>query len=313
MGLPASRVGSLNDVSSDNQDPRIGLIAALCAFLFWGLAPIYFKLLGHVRADEIIAHRIVWSVVFLGLVLLVRDRGKVLEKIRIKPRMLATLGLSSALILANWLIFVYAVNSDRVLSTSLGYFINPLVNVFLGMLIFRERLSPIQCLAVAIAAFGTLYMALQVGTIPWISLSLAFSFGFYSVVRKLTDVGPMVGLFWETLLAIPLALGWMLWLRSSGTLMFDPSEAGFALLLMGTGLVTVIPLLLFAAAVRRLPLSTMGILQYLAPSMTFILAVFVYNEPFTIDHAFTFGCIWLALVLYTYSSVQNRRRTRLPL
>jgi chloramphenicol-sensitive protein RarD len=298
---------------SNDAESRIGLISALTAFLLWGLAPIYFKFLGHVRADEIIAHRIVWSVVFLGLVLLIRDRGQVLKKIRIPPRMLAILGVSSALILANWLIFVFAVNSDRVLSTSLGYFINPLVNVFLGMLIFRERLSPIQGLAVTIAAFGTLYMAVQVGTIPWISLSLAFSFGFYSVVRKLTDVGPMIGLFWETLLAIPLALGWMLWLRSSGTLTFDPAETASALLLMGTGLVTVIPLLLFAAAVRRLPLSTMGILQYLAPSMTFILAVFVYNEPFTIDHAITFGCIWLALVLYTYSSVQIRRRTRLPL
>ncbi|MEN1729308.1 MAG: EamA family transporter RarD [Pseudomonadota bacterium] len=292
----------------DERERRFGLITALSAFLFWGLAPIYFKWVDHVRADEIIAHRIVWSVFFLGLILLLRDRGQVLKKIKIPPRMLAMLAVSSTLILANWLIFVYAVNSDRVLSTSLGYFINPLVNVVLGMLIFRERLSPIQALAVLIAAAGTVYMALQVGEIPWVALSLAFSFGLYSVVRKLTDVGPMVGLFWETLLAIPLALVWMVWLHRTGLLVFDPAQVGSALLLIGTGLVTVIPLLLFAAAVRRLPLSTMGIFQYLAPSMTFILAVFVYNEPFTVDHAITFGSIWLALLLYTYPSLYRRRR-----
>ncbi len=297
----------------DERENRIGLIAALSAFLFWGLAPIYFKWLGHVRADEIIAHRILWSVFFLALVLLVRHKSKVLLRLKVSPRILATLALSSALILANWLIFVYAVNSDRVLSTSLGYFINPLVNVVLGMLIFRERLSALQVIAVVIAAVGTLYMAIQVGVIPWMALGLAFSFAMYSVVRKLTDVGPMVGLFWETLLAVPLALAWLMWLRSADLIMFDPAEPASALLLIGTGLVTVIPLLLFAAAVRRLPLSTMGVIQYLAPSMTFILAVFVYNETFTRDHAITFGCIWLALVLYTYSSIQQRRRPRLPL
>lgn len=297
---------------SDDAESRIGLISALTAFLFWGLAPIYFKWLGHVRADEIIAHRILWSVVFLGLVLLLRHRSRVFERLRVSKRVLATLAVSSILILSNWLIFVYAVNSDRVLSTSLGYFINPLVSVLLGMLVFRERLSGLQVIAVCIAAAGTLYMAIRVGVIPWMAFGLAFSFGLYSVARKLTDVGPMVGLFWETLLAVPLALVWLIWLRTTGIMVFDPAEVPSALLLVGTGLVTVFPLLLFAAAVRRLPLSTMGLLQYLAPSMTFILAVFVYDEPFTRDHAITFGCIWLALVLYSFSSIEQRRRSRIP-
>jgi len=297
---------------SADVETRIGLVSALTAFLFWGLAPIYFKWLGHVRADEIIAHRILWSVVFLGLVLLLRHRSRVIERLRVSRRVLATLAISSILILTNWLIFVYAVNSDRVLSTSLGYFINPLVNVILGLLVFRERLSGLQGIAVCIAAVGTLYMAIRIGVVPWVALGLAFSFGLYSVARKVTDVGPMVGLFWETLLAVPLALIWLMTLRSAGVMAFDPVQVPSALLLIGTGLVTVIPLLLFAAAVRRLPLSTMGLFQYLAPSMTFILAVFVYGEPFTRDHAITFGCIWLALILYSFSSLEQRRRSRLP-
>ncbi|AKS42624.1 EamA family transporter RarD [Wenzhouxiangella marina] len=295
------------------RETYIGLLAALSAFAFWGLAPIYFKFLGGVGADEIIAHRVLWSVVFLGLVLVFRHRGKLFSRLRVSRRVLLTLALSSALILINWLIFVYAVNSGRVLSTSLGYFINPLVNVVLGMIIFRERLTGLQTLAVLIAAAGTGYMAWQVGVVPWMALGLAFSFAMYSVLRKLIEVGPMVGLFWETLIAAPLALGWILLLSSEGRMVFDPSEPGTAALLAGTGLVTVIPLLLFAAGVRRLPLSTMGLLQYLAPSMTFILAVFVYAEPFTSDHAVTFGCIWIALILYTLSSLHRRRRARMPL
>lgn len=291
----------------------VGLLAALSAFGLWGLAPMFFKLLGAVGSDEIIAHRVLWSVVFLALVLVLRDRRQVLFRLRVSPRVLLTLAFSSALILANWLIFVHAVNTDRVLSTSLGYFINPLVNVLLGLIIFREKLTGLQILAVLIAALGTLYMALGIGVVPWMALGLAFSFALYSVVRKLTDVGPMVGLFWETLLAVPLAAVWLSMLAGDERLAFSLEQPGEAALLAGTGLVTVIPLLLFATAVRRLPLSTMGLLQYLAPSMTFLLAVFVYAEPFTFDHGVTFGCIWLALILYSASSLHRRRRARLPL
>ncbi len=298
---------------TDQRERRLGLLAALGAFGLWGLAPIYFKLFGGIRADEIIAHRIVWSVIFLAVVLAIRHRGGLRNHLRISLGMLATLALSSALIVINWLIFVHAVNTGRVLSTSLGYFINPLVSVLLGMLVFRERLAPVQALAVAIAAAGTLYLTLRVGDFPWMALGLAFSFALYSVVRKLTDVGPMVGLFWETLLAVPLALAWLAFLSAGDRLMFDPGELAGALLLAGTGLVTVIPLLLFAAGVRRLPLSTVGIMQYLAPSVSFILAVFVFAETFTLDHAVTFGCIWLALILFTWSSVRRLRRARLPL
>lgn len=293
-------------------DQRIGLSAGLAAFAFWGLAPIYFKFLGRVSADEIIAHRVLWSTVFLALVLLFRHRQRVLAHVRISRRTLAALTLSGLLIVINWLIFVHAVNSDRVLSTSLGYFINPLVSVLFGLVIFRERLVPVQFLGVAVAALGTIWMAWRIGQFPWIALGLAVSFALYSVVRKLTDVGPMVGLFWETLLVTPLALAWLYLLAIDSRLVFSPAEPDQALLLAGTGLVTVFPLLLFAAAVRRLPLSTIGIMQYLAPSITFILAVFVYAEPFTLDHAVTFGCIWAGLILFSWAGWTRVRRARIP-
>jgi chloramphenicol-sensitive protein RarD len=293
-------------------EQRSGLVAGLGAFAFWGLAPIYFKLLGLVGADEIIGHRVLWSAVFLGLVLFFRHRSGVLAHVRIAPRTLAALSLSGLLIVVNWLIFVHAVNTDRVLSTSLGYFINPLVSVLFGLLIFRERLVPVQYIAVCIAALGTAWMAWRVGQFPWIALSLAVSFALYSVVRKLTDVGPMVGLFWETVLVAPLALAWLYLLAADSRLAFSVGQPGQAALLAGTGLVTVIPLLLFAAAVRRLPLSTIGIMQYLAPSITFILAVFVYAEPFTVDHAVTFGCIWTGLILFSWAGWTRVRRARLP-
>ena len=296
-----------------DRERMAGLAAALGAFCIWGLAPLYFKLLGQVSADEIIAHRVIWSMVFLGLVLLVRERQRLRSHLRIERRVLGALLVSAALIAVNWLVFVYAINTNRVLSTSLGYFINPLVNVLLGMLIFRERLGRLQGIAVLLAFVGTAWMTVRLGRLPWIALLLAFSFALYGVVRKKTDVGPLVGLFWETLLVTPLALAWLFWLDRRGMLAFDFGSLGEAALLAGTGLVTLVPLVLFATGVRRLNLSTIGLMQYLAPSMTFLLAVFLFDEPFTPDHAVTFACIWTALVLFTVSGWRHYRRARPPL
>ncbi len=289
---------------------RLGLTAGLSAFSIWGLAPIYFKLLATVRPDEIIAHRVLWSVVLLGIVLLLRKRRAVLAHIKVDARVLLALAITSILIALNWLIFVHAVNTDRVLSTSLGYFINPLMSVVLGLLVFRERLIPAQTLAVLIAAAGAAYLTWRIGQLPWIALSLASTFALYSVIRKLLDVGPMVGLFWETLLVSPLALGWLWWLQGQGELSFALDEPARALLLVGTGALTVAPLLLFAAGVRRLPLSTIGLMQYLAPSLTFVLAVFIYGEAFTMHHAITFGLVWLALALFFWASWHRHRSLR---
>lgn len=296
-----------------DRERLVGLAAALGAFCIWGLAPLYFKLLGHVGADEIIAHRVVWSMVFLGLVLALRSRRRFRVAIRVRPRVLVALAISAVLIATNWLVFVYAINTERVLSTSLGYFINPLVNVLLGMLIFRERLGTLQAVAVVLAFIGTAWMTLRLGQLPWIALVLAFSFALYGVVRKKTDVGPIVGLFWETLLMTPLALLWLLWLDLGDALAFAPSEPSQAALLAGTGLVTLLPLVFFATAVRRLNLSTIGLMQYLAPSMTFLLAVFLFDEPFTPDHAVTFACVWTALVLFSVASWRSYRQARVTL
>ncbi len=288
-----------------DREARRGLAAGLSAFTIWGLAPIYFKWLDAVGPDEIIAHRVVWSVVLLGLVLLIRKRRSFWRHVCIDRSTAGLLCLTGGLIALNWLIFVHAVNSDRVLSTSLGYFINPLMSVVLGLLVFRERLVPVQTLAVLLAAAGTAWLTWRLGQVPWIALSLASSFALYSVIRKLLQVGPMVGLFWETVFVAPWALAWLLWLFRDERLAFLGAAPEVSLLLTGTGLLTVAPLLLFAAGMRRLPLSTMGLLQYLAPSITFLLAVFVYGEPFTMDHAITFGSVWLALLLFFWAGRQR--------
>ena len=285
----------------------MGLAAGLGAFSIWGLAPVYFKQLEQVRADEIIAHRVVWSVLFLGMVLLLRKHRSIGSHLRISRREFQALCLTSLLIAANWLVFVHAVNTERILATSLGYFINPLMSVLLGLVIFRERMVPAQTLAVLIAAAGTVYMAWQLGQVPWISLTLAASFAVYGVIRKLLDVGPMVGLFWETVIISPLALFWLWKLNTDHLLVFQLAQPHTALLLVGTGLLTVAPLLLFAAGVRRVPLTTIGLLQYLAPSITFLLAVFVYSEPFTMDHGITFGLVWLGLILFFWAGWQRVR------
>ncbi len=287
---------------------RLGLTSALMAFSLWGFAPLYFKLLEDVLALEIIAHRIIWSVVILGVVLGLRHRVSVFTHLKVPYQTLLALSISGAIIGLNWLIFVYAVNSDRVLSTSLGYFINPLVSVALGMVFFKEHLNGLQVLAVALAAAGTLYLTVQVGDFPWIALTLAFSFGLYGLIRKQLDVGPMVGLFWETLIVLPLAGLWLFWRGTQGLLTAEFDGFSDGLLMVGTGAITVMPLLLFAAGVRRLNLSTIGILQYIAPSLSFCMAVFLFKEPFSADHAITFGCIWSGLLLYTYSSWVNRPR-----
>lgn len=285
------------------------LLAGLGAYGLWGLVPLYFKLVQEAGADEIIAHRVVWSVGMLAAVLAVRHRGRFLTEIRISGRVARALLLSGGLVAINWLIFVYAVNSDQVLQTSLGYFINPLVSVLLGTLVLGERMQRAQGVAVVLAAAGTVYLAIRIGQPPWLALGLAASFGLYGLVRKITDVGPMVGLFWETLMMMPVALLWLFLLGGDGRV-FGTVDRALDLLLIGTGLVTVVPLLLFATAARGLPLITVGLMQYIAPSMSFCLAVFLFREPFTVHHAVAFGLIWSALALYSASAWRYARLQR---
>jgi chloramphenicol-sensitive protein RarD len=290
---------------------RLGVTAALGAYIFWGLAPIYFKLIQSVPALEIIVHRILWSIPMLAAFLLLRDRKTFIERMRLPRRTILILLFCGLLVAGNWLIFVWAVTHDQILATSLGYFIGPLVNFLLGFVFLKERLTRIQTIGVAIAFCGTVYLGWFLGTPPWISLGLAFSFGFYGLIRKMLPVGPIVGLLWETLLLAPLAIGFVIWASDQGSLQFGSGDAVVNALLILAGLVTILPLVWFNAAARTLDLSTLGFFQYIAPSMTFLLSVFVYGEPFTRGYAVAFACIWFALAMVSIESV--RRHRQMPL
>ena len=295
-----------------NHAERQGVAYALAAYIFWGLAPIYFKQIQSVDAMEIIAHRILWSIPLLAGFLVLRDGSGFLRRIRLPRKSLLIVLGSGVLVVTNWLIFVWAVVNGQILATSLGYFIGPLVNFLLGCLFLKERLTPIQTAGVLIAASGTVYLGWFLGTPPWISLGLAFSFGFYGLIRKMLDVGPMVGLLWEALmLALPAAL-FLLWSSGQGNLEFGGDDLKLNILLILAGLVTILPLIWFNAAARSLRLSTLGFFQYIAPSMTFLLSVFVYGEQFTRGYAVAFACIWFALAMVSTESVVRSNRIRIP-
>jgi len=289
---------------------RRGLFYALSAFVLWGVAPAYFKLVQQVPPAEIIVHRILWSGVLMALVLGLSRRFVGWRHLRDNPRLLATLALTSLLICANWLTFVYAVNSGRMLDASLGYYINPLINVLLAVAFLGERLRPLQIAAVALATLGVAYQVVELGRLPWISLVLALSFGFYGLLRKRVALDALNGLGVETALVTPLALGYLAWLWSQGNAQFAHVSAGLDALLIAAGIVTTVPLALFAAGAQRLPYTTIGFLQYLSPSIGIVLAVACYGEHFGATRAVTFGLIWAGLALFSWDAWRAYSRTR---
>jgi chloramphenicol-sensitive protein RarD len=298
-------------------DTRRGVAFAGAAFLFWGLSPIYWKALGAVPASEVLAHRIVWSMVLLVAMLVARRRGRELLAAVRRPRTLGTLVVTTALIAVNWYVYIWAMAAERVLEASLGYFINPLVNVLLGVVFLRERLSRPQAAAVALAGIGVAVLTLEVGRVPWVALILAGSFGVYGLLRKTVDAGPQVGLAVETALLTPLTLLWLGRLHAGGGGAFAGGGLATDLLLVGAGAVTVVPLVWFTQGARLLPLSALGLIQYLAPSIQFLLAVLVYREPFTATHLAAFAVIWAGLAVFTWDlrrRVQRQaRRMRAPI
>ncbi len=287
---------------------RGGVIAALTAFTFWGLVPIYYKGLQAVSPWEVLAHRVIWSVPILLLFLAVRDGKSFWKKLRLPITSIAWLILSGLVISINWLVFVWAVANDHVLDTSLGYFGTPVINVLFGYLFLKERLSPLKVFAVVMAATGTIYLAWYLGRPPWIAITLAFSFAIYGLLRKRLKVGPMLGLLWETSLMFLPALGYLIWLSSQSSQQFLQISTAVDLLLVGSGLATVLPLIWFNMAAQKLPLSTLGFFQYIAPSISFLLAVYLYGEQFTSGHAAAFICIWLALALVSVEPLRRSRR-----
>lgn len=295
--------------AEEQQNPKAGYIFALGAFMIWGLAPIYFKAVQEVSALEILAHRVAWSVPVVLLIMWAIKRPFPKGILKDK-KTLGLLVLTSVLISGNWLVFTWAVTNDRVLETSLGYFINPLISVALGILFLKEKLSIWSKWALGLAIAGVSYRVVVLGGLPWVSLYLAFSFGFYGLLRKQVNIGPLQGLLVETLIVLPFTAGYIYYLWYTGTGSFLHSSPQIDWLLIAGGVITTIPLALFSAGARLLPLNTIGFFQYLAPSLTFMLAVFVFKEPFNIDLLITFACIWLGLVVYTIGVVKNSNRRR---
>jgi chloramphenicol-sensitive protein RarD len=281
-----------------------GLFCAVSAYLTWGFSPIFFKAMASVPAFEILMHRMVWSFLFLLLMVILFKRRRRLTEALTSRHNLKLLSLSTLLVSGNWFLFIWAINSNHILQTSLGYYINPLVNVILGTVFLKERLRKLQMTAVVLAGSGVGYLTLHHGEFPWIALTLAVSFSLYGFIRKTAPVEALEGLTVETLiLSIPAAL-YLLYLDHTGAGSLFQVDVHTDLLLMGTALVTAFPLLLFTIGARRLRFVTMGFLQYIAPSCTFVLAVFVYGEPFGRAQVYTFIMIWLALTLFSIDAVR---------
>jgi chloramphenicol-sensitive protein RarD len=278
---------------------REGVAAALGAYVLWGLVPIFFKQLGGVPALEIIAHRVVWSLLLVGGLLALRGRLAPVWRHAQNPRTLLHAALAAALVMTNWFIFVWAVNVDRILETSLGYFITPLVSIVLGVVVLHERLRPRQWAAVILAVTGVALEGWRIGGLPWVSLALAATFGSYGLLRKQLPVDAAGGLLLETACAAPFAALYLLWLGTMGNMGHFGQTVTIDALLVASGAVTAIPLLLFAIGARRLPLATMGFLQYVAPSLSFLVAIFFYAEPMNLSRLLAFAAIWVGLALYT--------------
>jgi chloramphenicol-sensitive protein RarD len=284
-----------------------GLAGALAAYVAWGLFPVYFHALAAVPAFEILAHRVLWSLGFLTILLSALSRWGAVARLLREPRRLGLLAATSLLIASNWLVFIWAVTHDHVLDSSLGYFVNPLVSVLLGVVFLREPLSRPQLAAVLVAAAGVLSLVLAAGHVPWISLALALSFGLYGLLRKKAAIDSVAALFVETSLLAPLAALWLWRLSRGGSGHFAPGT-GLAWLLAASGALTALPLIWFAVGVQRLRLSTVGLLQYVSPSLQFACAVLLYGERFTSAHALAFGCIWTSLAIYSADALQAARR-----
>jgi len=296
---------------------RAGVAAGLGAYLLWGVFPLYFPLLEPAGGLEIVAHRVAWSLLFIALLLSVRRGWSQVRSTVADRRALLVLAAAAVLIAVNWLVYVYAVNSGHVVEASLGYFINPLVSVLLGVVVFRERLRRLQWVAVAIAVVAVLVLTVDYGHPPWISLALATSFGLYGLMKKLVRVEAAPGLFVETAVVFLPALLVIGLLESDGEAAFAHAGVGHALLLVSSGLATAVPLLLFAAATRRVPLSTVGLLQYVTPLIQLSIGVFVYDEPMPPARLAGFAIVWLALTVFTVDSLRqahsNRRDAAEPL
>ena len=294
--------------TDEKKEQKSGILLGLAAFMLWGVLPVYWKSLSSFAAEEILAHRVVWSFVFMAVVLLATGQLKSFwtEVRQIAGHRKRVLGICAAslMISINWLVFIWAVNANRIVETSLGFYINPLVSVLLGVLVLKERLSFWQTAAFSLAGAGVLVLTLQFGTVPWVSLLLAGSFAVYGLCKKMVNISAVTSITLETLLISPWALLYLVYLEQSGSGSVAFSELKTMLLFVGTGVVTATPLLLFSGSANRLPLTMIGFLQYLSPTIALLIGIMVYHEPFSGTHAVAFGCIWGALVLVSMAQTK---------
>jgi len=309
---PLALESDAGELAADaNSHPRVatstaGLLFGLAAYGYWGLQPLYFKLVRQVPPAELVAHRTVWCAVLLTVVITVLRRWSGFLRCVSSRRLVGLLMVSSLLLASNWLLYIVSVATNRLVETSLGYFINPLFSVFLGVVFFRERPGPLQRTAILLAAIGIAYIVISFAAVPWLALGLAGCWGFYGLVRKKAGVDSLTGLTVETLLLTVPAGGYLLWQSSQGNDIFGGAGPAGRSLVIASGLVTAIPLLFFGAAARRLPLSTLGFLQFVAPSLQLVLAVWGYGESFTLHHAISFAFIWAGLALFSAESFLGR-------
>ncbi|MBF0389699.1 MAG: EamA family transporter RarD [Desulfamplus sp.] len=312
----SSDINHINQIDTDKISPApsstesTGVLFLAPAFFIWGLSPIYWKLLSHVSSIELLFQRVIWSSLFLYAIVLWQGKNDEIKKILKTPSTMIRLTGSTIVLSLNWYLFIWAVNHGEVLQTSLGYYINPLIMVLLGMIFLKERLRKLQMLALLIASGAVLYYAMGLGEPPWIALTIAFSFGFYGLFHKMTSVSSLTGLLVETLiLSIP-SIICISWWQIEGSSALFRVNTETDILLVGTNLVTALPLLLFIIGARRSTMATVGFMQYLAPSISFLLAVFIYNEPFSHQRLITFILIWIALAIYTIDSIHTFRKKR---
>lgn len=290
-----------------NSEYKKGAINALCAYTLWGLAPIYFKLLSGVSAPEILVHRIIWSFILLVIIIVAMGKWRKVQEIIKQPKIFFSLALSSILLGFNWLVFIWAINNNHILEASLGYYINPLFNVVLGMIFFSERLSKWKTIAVLLALTGVAIQIISLGSVPLVALSLAASFGIYGLIRKKVPVDSLAGLLIESAWLLPLAIGyWYGFVDSETGNMFN-NETSLNVALLAAGIVTTAPLLFFTGAAKRLPLATLGFFQYLGPSLMFIVAISFYNELIVFEKLVTFAFIWCALIVFSLSSIKKKK------
>ena len=299
---------SLNfKVKKTSTGEAAGTFYTLTAFIMWGVLPGYWKQLQSVPSLEILCHRIIWSFFVSSLLVLLAGRWKHFTEILKKRRLRFLVYITSATIAVNWLTYVYAINAGRIVEASLGYYINPLVSIFLGMIFLKERLSRLQTIALVLAITGVFYMTFSVGTFPWIALTLAFSFGFYGLLKKTGNLDSVTSLTVETMFLSLFAFPFLFYIGLSGAGSFRNSSLYVDFILAGSGLVSAVPLYLFASGAKRIPLSSVGFLQYIAPTLSLLIGVLVYGEPFTKTHSISFGFIWAALIIYTVSGFVEKR------